>query len=159
MENLFSADEDYELWMLLAHTRYAVLKARSKELHRYHISTSQAGVLFILEAMDNNATVGQIARWTMREPHSVSSVLNRMKKQGLVKRVSDLQTRNPARFILTKKGRKAYYQAAKRDSIHQIISTLSQEERQQLRLCLQILRDKAVQIVRIEGVMPFPPSR
>ena len=66
-----------------------------------------------------------------------------MEKQGLVRKVKDLDRKNLVRVVLTEKGREAYYHSTKRESIHQIMSFLSEEERQQLRHCLQTLRDKA----------------
>ena len=152
-------DEDYDLWLLVAQVRQAMFRARRKELVQYNISPRQAAVLFAIQAIDGKATPAEISRWLFREPHSVSELLSRMEKRGLVRKVKDLKGKNLVRLVLTEKGCEAYYQSTKRESIHKIKSSLTEEERQQLRSCLQILRDKAVQVLRIEDEMPFPPSR
>jgi DNA-binding MarR family transcriptional regulator len=62
-----------------------------------------------------------------------------MEKQGLVKRVKDLARKNRVRVVLTAKGRRLYNQTRRLDSIRSIVSSLSDEERQQLELCLRTL--------------------
>lgn len=84
MKNYSFVDQDYELWVLLHQPRDAVFKAREKELSPYGISTMQAAVLFIILAIGNEATPTEISRWLLREPHSVSNLLSRMEKEGLV---------------------------------------------------------------------------
>ncbi len=157
METLSIADQDYNLWVLLARTREAMFKARRKELDRYNIPPRQAAVLFVIEAIGDKAIPAEISRWLARESHSVSELLGRMEKQGLVQRIKDLDRKNLVRVVLTEKGRKAYYQVMKRESIHKIMSVLSEEQRQQLRSCLQTLGNAALKELEIAREMPFPP--
>jgi DNA-binding MarR family transcriptional regulator len=139
-----STDQDYRLWVLLNQVRDAVLRARQKELNQYNISASQAAVLLVIEAIGPKATPAEISRRVFRKPHSVSGILSRMEKKGLVRRLKDLDRKNLIRVVLTEKGREAYYQSTKQESIRQIVSSLSEEERQQLTSCLHTLRDKAL---------------
>ena len=139
-----SNDQDYRLWVLLNQVRDAVLKARQKELNQYNISASQAAVLLVIEAIGPKATPAEISRRVFRKPHSVSGILSRMEKKGLVMRLKDLDRKNLVRVVLTGKGREAYYQSTKQESIRQIMSSLSEEERQQLTSSLETLRDKAL---------------
>ncbi|MFC2060835.1 MarR family winged helix-turn-helix transcriptional regulator [Chloroflexota bacterium] len=160
MEKLSSMERDYILWFLLAQTKDAILKARKKELARDNIAARQAAVLFIIEAISdsgNEITPAEIARWLFREPHSVSEMLVRMEKEGLIKKVKDLERKNQVRVVLTENGRKAYNQSRKRESISRIFSTLSEEDRQQLIKCLQMLRNNAVQELREESKFAFSP--
>ena len=156
MKNYSFVDQDYELWVLLHQPRDAVFKAREKELSPYGISTMQAAVLFIILAIGNEATPTEISRWLFREPHSVSNRLSRMEKEGLVTKVKDLHRKSLVRVALTEKGRQAYYQSAKRESIHQTMSSLSEEERQQLRSYLVKLRDQALKQLIRDLKPPFP---
>ncbi len=141
MEN---ADQDYNLWMLLNQAGDAVLKARRKELYQYNIPTSQAATLLVIEAIGDKATPGEIARWLFREPHTVFGLLSRMEKKGLVRTSKDLDRKNMVRVTLTDKGKQAYHQSTKRESIRRIMSSLSEEQRQQLASSLQALRDEAL---------------
>lgn len=159
MSNLPSRDRDFELWFLLAQARRVLFKVRQKELARYNITSGQSAVLFVIQAVGGKTTLGEIGRWTLREPHSVSELLSRMEKQGLVRKVKELDKKYGIRIVLTEKGREAYYKSTAREYIYEIMSSLSEEERQQLRSCLQKLRDKALILLALEKVVPFPPSQ
>jgi len=142
------ADGNYKLAVLLAQAREAILKARRKELTRYNISPRQSAVLFYIRAIGDKATPAEISRGLFREPHSVSEILGRMEKQGLLRKVKDLRRKNMVRVELTEKGREACNHSEKRASIDKILSTLSNEERQQLGFYLERLRDKALQLIK-----------
>jgi DNA-binding MarR family transcriptional regulator len=155
MKDFPSADEDYKLWVLLGQTADATLRARQKELDQYGISTAEAAALFVIQAIGERATPAEITRWLLREPHTVTELLHRMEKGGLVTKTKDLERKNLVRVSITEKGRQAYQQSTKRKSIQKVISSLSQEERQQLRSYLERLRNKALGELREER--PKPP--
>ena len=79
-----------------------------------------------------------------------------MERKGLVRKVKDLEKKNMVRVAITEKGRQAYEQAAKRESIHRILSSISDDECEHLVACLQLLRDKALEEAGIEGRPAFP---
>lgn len=157
MKNSTFPDRDYGLWKLLAHTRHAMSKARQKELRQYHTFGRRSAVLVAIEALGDKATPGEISRWLFREPHSISEFLSRMEKEGLVKKVRDFDRKNQLRVVMTKRGCEVYQQSLKRESIHHIMSVLSEKECQQLRTCLQKLWDKALEELRIDTERFFPP--
>ncbi len=153
----FTEDKDYELWVLLAQAREAMYKARQRELRRFNLSPRQSAVLFIIRAIGDKVTPAEISRWLLRESHSVSEIIGRMEKQGLLKKVRDLDRKNLVRIELTEKGSEAYNQAIKRDSIHTIMSVLSDEERRQFSTMLKTIRDGALKESGKEIEVPFPP--
>lgn len=153
----FTEDKGYELWVLLAQTREAMYKARQKELRRYNLSPRQSAVLFIIQAIGDKVTPAEISRWLLRESHSVSEIISRMEKQGLLKKVRDLDRKNLVRIELTEKGSEAYNQAIKRDSIHTIMSALSDEKRRQFSTMLKTIRDRALKESGKELRTLFPP--
>ena len=116
------------------------------------------GSLLIIRAIGDKVTPAEISRWLLREPHSVSEIISRMEKQGLLKKVRDLYRKNLVRIELTEKGSEAYNQAIKRDSIHTIMSALSDEERRQFSTMLEKIRDRALKESGKELRTPFPPS-
>jgi DNA-binding MarR family transcriptional regulator len=157
MKDFPSVDEDYKLWVLLNQATDAALRARQKELDRYGISVAQATVFFVIQAIGEKATPAEITRWLLRESHTVTELLNRMEKEGLVTKTKDLERKNMVRVSITEKGRQAYEQSTKRKSIHKVMSSLSQEERQQLRSYLERLRNKALGDLTAERTKPpFP---
>jgi DNA-binding MarR family transcriptional regulator len=133
------SDEDHDLWMLLTHTRYAIYRAREKELQRYGVSPEQVGVLFIIQALGNRATPSEISRYILRQPHTVSALIERMSEKGLVKKFHDLDKKNLVRVSLTEKGQKIYTSSTKRGPIHKILGVLSGEERARFRSTLDKL--------------------
>ena len=68
-----------------------------------------------------------------------------------------VQTRR-AVLKVREKGRQAYYQSLKRESIHKVFSSLSGEQRRQLRSCLETLRHKALEELSLAKKMPLPPA-
>ena len=84
------SDADNDLWMLMTHTRYAIYRAREKELLRYDVSPEQVGVLFIVQVLGNRATPSEISRFVLRQPHTISALIERMEEKGLVKKMHDL---------------------------------------------------------------------
>ena len=157
MNDFPSVDEDYKLWVLLSQAADTALRARQKELERYDISTAEAAVLFAVQAIGERATPVEITRWLLREPHTVTELLHRMERVGLVTKTKDLEKKNMVRVSITAKGRHAYEQSTKRKSIRKVMSALSREERQQLGSYLERLRNKALgELTEERPKPPFP---
>ena len=74
----------------------------------------------------------EIARWMLREPQTITSIINRMVKKGLIRKTRDARRKNVIRLSLTEKGEKAYELSIKRESFHRIMSTLTEGKRQML---------------------------
>ena len=136
-------DQDFNLWILLAQTRALLFSAGEMELSKWGISLMQGWTIFTIKAIGERATPAEIARWLGREPHTVSSLLSRMMAQGLVVKEKNLDKKNLVRIRLTEKGEKLYHEAIGMKPMHEIISVLSREERQQLKMLLGMLRDSA----------------
>jgi MarR family transcriptional regulator, organic hydroperoxide resistance regulator len=136
-------DEDQDLWMLLTHARYAIYRSREKELFRLGISPEQAGILFVVQALGNNPTPSDISRFIIRQPHTVSSLIERMTAKGLVKKTHDPERKNLVRVSLTEKGQRIYDLSTGRRSIHRILSVLSGDERARLRELLVKMQARA----------------
>ena len=69
-------DDDQDMWLLLTHARYAVFRAREKELQRYGVSPEQVGLLFVVQALGAQATPAAISRQILRQPHTVSALVD-----------------------------------------------------------------------------------
>lgn len=151
-------DQDYTLSWLLMYVRHALDKARSKELRSLglRITPEQAAVLFVVKATGPKVTPAEISRWLLREPHTVSSLLDRMEKAGLLRKVRDLERKNMVRVVLTRKGQQVYLKSSKREVYHRVMSSLSKKERQQLGSYLIILLDKVMREFESGYQIPFP---
>ena len=150
-------DQEQDLWFLLTHTRYAIYRAREKELQRYGVSPEQVGLLFVVQALGNKATPAAISRHIIRQPHTVSALVDRMARRGLVKKVKDLDRKNLVRVVMTEKGLKTYELSSKRGPIHRILNTLSEDEKKVFKDLLERLLSKARKEIGLDRD-ELPPS-
>lgn len=74
-----------------------------------------------------------------------------MEKKGLVTKRKDRKKGNIVRISITKKGQQVCSQAMGQDLIRDIISSLSDEQREQLWSSLSILYREALKQLGIEG--------
>ncbi len=96
--------KDYTTRVLLLQTRDALLKLRQKDLSQYGVSTEQAAVLFIVQAIGGSARIADIARWMLRRPHTVSSLLSRVETKGLVSTTKELQQTEANKSLPNREG-------------------------------------------------------
>jgi MarR family transcriptional regulator, organic hydroperoxide resistance regulator len=150
-------DEDQDLWFLLTHARYAVFRAREKELQRYGVSPEQVSLLFVVQALGNKATPAALSRHILRQPHTVSALVDRMARRGLVKKVKDLDRKNLVRVVITEKGQKTYELSTKRGPIHRIMGSLTEDEKKQFRASLEKILAKARKEIGLDRD-ELPPS-
>lgn len=143
-------NDDLEVWILLQQAWQTMQKARDKELTKHNVSLKQSHILFLVDFLVSTGvpvTVGELTRWTLLEKHSVFERIKRMERGGLVKRVPGREGLKAKELVLTEAGRQALERAANRESISIMLSALSPEERQQLKLICKKLRDAAVAII------------
>jgi DNA-binding MarR family transcriptional regulator len=137
-DNFFSDGDEYQdLYLLFARARYLIFRARERELQRYGLTPEQSQVLFVTQALKNKATPAAISRLLLRQPHTVSAIVDRMAKKGLIKKSKDLERRNMVRVTLTDKGKEAYELTTKRGPIHRILGTLNRDERKEFHVYLE----------------------
>ena len=141
---------------MITQLRAAILRARNKELRQYSLTPIKAAVLLVTKAIDGKTTPAEISRWLFRRPPSVFGLLGRMEKQGLIRQSKNLDRKNMVRVEISEKGLQAYHQSLKRDSIHKIMSSISDEEKEQLKSLLYKIRNSALEEIRIEHELPFP---
>ena len=147
MRKITFPERDYNLWILLNHTRHAVYRARERELNQYGITAEQGRLLFVVANLGNRATPSEIAKHVFRASHTISSLVNRTEKKGLVKRVKDLESKKSVRIALTEQGQEVMAKVLEMDSIHKIMSGLSTARGKELEACLEILIRRAVHLI------------
>jgi DNA-binding MarR family transcriptional regulator len=146
-----------ELWALLSQASNAMSRVADSELSQVGISMMQAAVLVFVKNAKEPVIPAHISRWLFREPHTVSQLLMRMEKQGLVKRTKDLDRKNQVRITLTEKGEKAFQKQSEMRGIGKILSILSPEECNKLGASLRKLRDEAIKELDARPrQLPFP---
>lgn len=135
---------EYNLWILLNHTRHAIYRARELELSQYDITVEQARMLVVVDVLKEKALPTEIARHLFRESHTISSLIDRMENKELVVRVKDPFNKKIVKVRLTPKGQKVLSQVKNMSSLHTIMSGLSPRKQQQLKSCLEILMHRTM---------------
>jgi len=147
-EDTIGLNENELLWGRLFLTTTLVERAREVELSRVKISLIQAMVLYALKLSKEPLTPSRLARMLCREPHSMSALIDRMEKQGLVKKKHDLFPKNLVRVVVTAKGEEAFQRQRSVNAVINITSSLTKEERETLGSCADKLRLRASELLR-----------
>ncbi|MFC1945105.1 MarR family winged helix-turn-helix transcriptional regulator [Chloroflexota bacterium] len=150
---------DYALLALLYQARFAVARVRNDALRQFGITEVQSAILNIVQASDGPVIPSYIARQMFRDRHVVSEALDRMEKRGLVTKVKDLERKNLVRVSLTEKGEEICRRAMVVDveAVSKTLSTLSQEERNNLKELLKAWRNKAIEEFHPKDRFPIYP--
>jgi DNA-binding MarR family transcriptional regulator len=136
--------EDFELARLLSVTRDAIRRGRQKELKKHKVHTRRVVLLQAIQSLKERATPVAIGEWLLRERHTVSELLSKMEKEGLLEKVRDLDRKNRVRVVLTSKGEEISCQSRQRESLHRTVAPLTEEDRKLLARSLKKLRDQAM---------------
>ena len=90
---------------LLTTAQHNVFQYLSQQLAPYGVTPSQYGVLNCLWREENYLTPKQIADTLCLETSTISGVLDRMQKKGLIDRNINLEDRREVQVTITDKGR------------------------------------------------------
>ena len=137
------SDEYFALWVMIAQTKDGLLRARTRDYARFGISNERRAVLWIIQNNGGQATPVEIARQLFRELHSVSEMLVRMEKEGLITRE---KTSGKSRIVakLTAKGREVFDQSLHNETDKRIFSVLTKKQRERLLSYLWKIRGKVL---------------
>ena len=135
---------DKGAWILLRQTYSLVLKCEDRVFSEYGLTTEQHAVLMAIKHISGPVRITDIARWLDRSVNSVSMIIDRMVKAGLVRRARDRKDRRTVFVTMTSRVEKAYVLAsvAGWGLIQEILSPLSDEDKRTLIRLLGMLRDK-----------------
>jgi len=156
MRDTRKSDRDFIIWALLNQAKDTLFKVRGNELNQYGISATESQVLFTINDLGGRTTPAAISRRVYREHNTVTALLGRMEKKGLISKVRDQERKNIWRIDMTEKGKGVLRQSAKMESIHMVISILSDDELKQLETYLRKIRDNALKQLTKEEVISFP---
>jgi DNA-binding MarR family transcriptional regulator len=133
------------LWYITHRTCDWLRRCEDRVFGEYNITTEQYAVLSTIKYLDEPVRITDIARWLERSTNSVSMIVDRMVKAGLLRRVRDKVDRREVRVIITSKGETALKPAilAGWEFIGKIMSPLSQEDRHTLLSLLETMKYEA----------------
>ena len=151
-------DDAFAAWVLMHQTWYTMRKSEERKLAKVGLTPERLQVLSVCTDYPGTLIPEEISRLIFRDSQSVSGLLNRMERDGLVRRVPKRKGRPFTEVKMTAKGQELRNQAKERDLAHisNIMSCLSAEEIKQLTQLLRKIRQSVLDELRIE-LLP-PPS-
>jgi len=158
MKNDINKTKNMDLWVLLSRTYHSILQLYDAESRQLDFPRKPY-ILFIIKTLGNNATLTEISRYTFRKKNSISELLNRMVKKGLVKKIRDPVVKSRIRVSLTEKGLKAYEKSTQAESINKTMSVLSEGKQRQLQSCLELLLDNTFKELIMDRKKILLPSQ
>jgi DNA-binding MarR family transcriptional regulator len=152
-------DKEYDIWILLSRVYHLIAMLRKLELSKYNILPVQSYILFIIKALGNETTPSKISEYVYQQRSSISDILNRMVKQGLIKKTNKSSGNKRVIVTLTAKGEKALALSNNREYLHKVMSSLTEEKKGQLESAMEILRDNAINELSITQKTIMRPSQ
>jgi DNA-binding MarR family transcriptional regulator len=149
-------DPEINLYALLDQTDSIVTAAVELEVKHLRVTQPQVRILTLLSRENTPVNLEELAHWTLKEFNSVSTLINRMEKKGLVKKIKkegELKTY----VVLTEKGNDLFLKQVTERSIHLIIGKLSDDEKKQLEAILKKVRDTTHDLLGLDYRPPFLP--
>lgn len=140
--NSESGNTILRLWLLLHRVRDGIVMCEDSIFGEYGLTTEQFSVLAAVKSRGGSLTPVQLATILARRPNSVSNLVDRMVKAGLVRRARDRKDRRLVNVSLTSKGENALEPAAPAgwEFIQKVLSALSDKDKQALNSMLEVLK-------------------
>jgi len=148
LENL-----DWRLWreVYQTYTRFKI--CLDQVFAEQGLTSEQYQVLAATKYLDAPVRITDIAQWLERSTNSVSMIVDRMVKAGLLRRVRDRGDRRVVNVFLTTKGEKGFGPAsvAARKAARQIILSLSDKDKHAFVTLSDMINYKLLQYLNPEA--------
>ena len=112
MAEINHKDPVVRAFMLLMQSSQAAYKYSDRRFYDAGLSTATFIALRGLVSSGGVMTHGQLAAWSNTEKHNITTLVDRMKREGLVTSEYSQQDRRVSHVTITKKGRQVFDQAA-----------------------------------------------
>ncbi len=139
-------DSILRTFILFVQTCDTVARYGNARLYRENsLSTIKYMVLQILAFNGGTMTPSKIAEWTFRERHNITTLLNRLERDELIKTERNEKDRRSVNVTLTDKGQTALNQATPtaRGIINQVMKSISESDAAVLEQLVKTLRQNA----------------
>lgn len=141
----------FDAWFLLDQTKFLISRLRDIELSELGVTPEQAAILRILA--HGKATIASIEESWMRKPQSISALITRMTKQGLVRK-KKYPKKKIIEISLTEKGMSVHDELTLK-SLDMVFSALSQDDLQKFSQYLKLLYIRSRGLLGIKSPSPL----
>jgi DNA-binding MarR family transcriptional regulator len=130
------------VWLLMHRVRDILVLCEDSIFGEYGLTTEQYSVIAAVKSRGGSLRPTDLALILERSPNSVSMLVDRMVKAGLVRRTRDRKDRRVVNVSLTSKGENALKPAAPAgwEFIQKILSRLSDKDKHDLANMLEIVK-------------------
>lgn len=149
----FKIDDPIQgVWSLLQLTNDSIVKCAETAFTKVKLTPQQFYVLAAIKNIGDPVLPTDVAKWLDRNTNTITLIIDRMEKDGLVSRVRDLKDRRALRLLISPRGLKLYEQATRpsRELPKTILSALSADELSTLINLLEKIRQKTFEYRKIE---------
>ncbi len=139
-------DSILRTFILFTQAADAIMKYANAHFYRKNsLSTIKFMVLQIVSVNGGAMSPSKLAEWTFRERHNITTLIERMKRDGLVRVKRNIKDKRFLSVALTAKGRKVLKQAmpAAREIVNRVMLSISEGDAIPLEKSLRILRQNA----------------
>ncbi len=162
MYDFLFPDTSFTTFTMLRQTWAAVNKVAETKLAKVGLTPEKVAVLWTCRDYPGTITPAEISRLVFRENQTIAGLLNRMEKEGLVKRIPKRKGHPFTEVKLTEKGEKACGPGIEvmKELITELLAALSVEKQEQLQSLMRVLRDRSLQELYMEAKQPrgYPPG-
>ena len=144
--DIYNSDTIVRTFILFSQTARGVLKYIDAYLYRKaRLSTVQLIVLKTLASNGGVMTPSEIAEWTQTERNNITTLVQRMKQDGLVTAERNSSNRRIMNVTLTNKGREVLDQAmpVAEESVSQVMLSITEGDAILLEKLLRVIRQNA----------------
>ena len=133
-------------FIIFVQSAHTVLKYADAQFYR---QTGLSAIKFIvlngLAFHGGSMRPSEIAEWTYRERHNITTLVDRLKQDGLVKTIRSNTDKRFISVVLTEKGREALSKAmpVAKEIVNQVMSSISKDDAVLLDKRLRVLRQNA----------------
>jgi DNA-binding MarR family transcriptional regulator len=120
-----------QVYMLFIETAHLVLKNADSHMHKaVGLSAGQFAALMVIQSSGVDITSANLAEGTGTKPHNITLLIERMKRDGLVKTEKRITDRRFVHITLTEKGRALIARAMgpAKDTVAQTMTSLDDAE-------------------------------
>ena len=152
-KNARTMSRDYDIWGKITEVYKLIGKARSIELSALNLTPEQSHILRILMLSGGTSTINEIANISLRTHNTVSILIKRMEKMGLVYKEKKESSKQYI-ISISEKGSELF-KTMPIDSVEMIFSALSEEEKQSFNGYLDRLEQEARHILGLDYIPPL----
>jgi DNA-binding MarR family transcriptional regulator len=145
-------DAVFNNWNLIHQTYDSLMQCQEKVCSAHGITSKQQATLSAIALLPDPVTLKDLADCFDRDSASITFIIDRMEKEGLVTRIRDLKDRRSCRLTLTAKGMEILEVSDKstKQLSQKIMKSLSQKDLSTLTALIEKIMDKTYEYRKVK---------